>query len=759
MDEKNRSIKNMENKQPHLYPEIKVLDEKERLDRVLRYELNLPEDISKFTASNESRKKFVENWSKIKSEAEKRFAEGETYEIFEVEDQRYILKYYGEDQLVDIDLLLGPTVESSGSFEICILSDPDGVKVDASQTRQGWKNVELGHNSFQRHDIENREKQTLEVAMNKNRINFSVEYTATYEDPVIKEFSNTALVVQKVKAITPVGEITKELHLFNARTAEIHSDLPFGGIETLKAEATDRYLKILGLSPKFIAKIFSNEIKAEDVNSVERAIDLYLKVKNECGNLKEMEIYDHEIFILKTITELLSPMYQSAFYSTVSTDKYESDDGRGMRSVDTNYYHVGTVSIDGKKTKEILSSHSLSWETVKKLEEGGFLWKHPTGIFKERFEGFAMTVPQRVKVAQILLQNEIGLKDPSRVIKQNSYDHGIYNHLIWWKQYEILKRAHELALEVDFGEAENKLYKNLKSQISQLQNCLDTVNSDYAMADSYFSLDGKEDLHERKLHLEVVKHTIEELRPFKEPGIKVDDLTEVDARSLHKTIESVSEILDEKSFKDEYVFEEPVLPIGTRIPARLDVVDGKVSLAIEDAPSEHWRIEKSQGDLAPHKFRQESKTSLFKVEAKLSEISDWSTKIALPEGVSAVESGEYPVEIIEISRKGHKYWKVLVLTPEYLINERGEILTEIRENLPLRNLAREISGEDGLYGMPVDKDGNPCDESEADHWVMYMKYHKWANSYPDAYILTRMQGFRSKSTGTTFEELVKDYNR
>lgn len=749
----------MENKQLHLYPEIKVLNEKERLDRVLKYELNLPEDISTFTASNESRKKFVENWSKIKSEAEKLFAGGETYEIFEVENQRCILKYYGEDQLVDTDPLLGPTVESSGSFEVCILSDPDGVKVDASQTRQGWKNVELRNGPLQGDDLTDRNNQILEVPMKKNGIDFSIKYKAKFNEPVLRKYLETVQIAQSVVATTPVGVATKELCLFDARSAQISKNLPSGGIDQQITEAVDMYIKDLGISPELVKQIHANEIDVESIVEIREALELYVKIRKECGEAKYFGVYDHQAHILKVVSNLLNPEYVAKFYYTESKSEYESNDGRGTRWETDIYHHANTVRVDGVVDFK-LENYSLSSKTVKKMKELRLV-KDPANVnvIAERHMGPAMTVAQRLEMARTLLDNEIEIPDPSEHIQRESYSCGIYHHLIWWKQYEVLQKAFELTKNIDFKKHEEDLISTRKQQFGEIKSWVKQIDNDNAIQGSYYSPDKNEEYYERRSHLGTLRYQIEVKLPILDKDLSPEGLTDEDALNIYRAKKYILGVLAEEGVKNEYVFDEPILPIGTRVMAKLVNVEGKMSLAIEDVPSEHWKVGKSKGDFAPHKLRQESKTSRFEVEAKLSEISDWSTKIALPEGVSTVESGEYPVEIIEISRKGHKYWKVLVLTPEFLNNERVEVLTEIKENLPLRSLAREISDEDGLYGMPVDKDGKPCDESEADHWVMYMKYHKWANSYPDAYILTRMQGFRSKSTGTTFEELVKDYNR
>ena len=71
-------------------------------------------------------------------------------------------------------------------------------------------------------------------------------------------------------------------------------------------------------------------------------------------------------------------------------------------------------------------------------------------------------------------------------------------------------------------------------------------------------------------------------------------------------------------------------------------------------------------------------TSTFVVETGFNNLDDLWTKIALPKSIDDIDSGEYPVEIIEVSRKGHSYWKIFVLTPEYLEKEKLEILAELK---------------------------------------------------------------------------------
>ncbi len=708
----------------------------------------------------ESWHKFVEDWIEIKEEVEDKFSKGETYKILEVKDQRYLLKFYGDDILSGVDPKLGPTIERNGNLEVCILGYEDGVKVNAMQVKQGWENVELGHKPFQRHDIEDRKAQTLKIAMYKNRINFEIEYDAKFENPRLQEFPNTVLVAQDVKVVTPVGEVTKELRLFDARKAEISSDLPSNGIDIQIREASNRYLEILGISPELVKQIFEDNIDVNSISNFEEAIDLYIKIKNECGKAKDFDQYDHQAHILKVVSDLLNSDFASNFYSTISSFTYESNDGMGIRS-DTNiHYYADSKRIDGK-SDVILGNSSLKSETVKKIEEARLLWDQNWGYKNgERKNGPAMTIDQRIELAKILLENEFSIKNPTESIQHSSYEDGVYHHLLWWKQYEILQKAFELTGNIDFSKSREVLLNARKTQFDDVKKWMTDINNDESVKGSYYNSDGSEEFHERNYHLGMLSSRIVDMCPSINSNTPINELTDNDAKDLYKAKTYILDVLSQESIKDEYVFGDPILPIGKRTIARLDKLEDRLVLKIDNVPSDHWEIKKIMGDLAPHKLKQKDNVSTFVVEADFNKLQDLWTKIALQEGaMDSIKSGEYPVKIIEVSRKGHDYWKILVLTPEYLEKEKLEILAELKQDIPLRKLAKEISGENGLFGMPVDKEGMPCDEDEADHWVMYMEYHKWANAYPDAYVMFPMKGYRSKSTGNTFEALVKEYKR
>lgn len=131
-------------------------------------------------------------------------------------------------------------------------------------------------------------------------------------------------------------------------------------------------------------------------------------------------------------------------------------------------------------------------------------------------------------------------------------------------------------------------------------------------------------------------------------------------------------------------------------------------------------------------------------------------RLRLPEGLTQ-PSGEYAVEFVD-PRRGS--WYIEVFLQEALDREKEQILAEVKAGLQLRRWARPIPGKAGLYGMPVSEDGwTPCEPEKASKWVMFEEDHRWSKSYPDAYVLVSMKGYRSKSSGATFSALVADYTR
>lgn len=120
-------------------------------------------------------------------------------------------------------------------------------------------------------------------------------------------------------------------------------------------------------------------------------------------------------------------------------------------------------------------------------------------------------------------------------------------------------------------------------------------------------------------------------------------------------------------------------------------------------------------------------------------------------------NGNFAVEIAE-SKTGLP-WYMVILTPEYLNQEREHVLNVIKSNRPLLRYAQPIPGHVGKFGMPVDDQGVPCQPENAQRWVMYERIHPWKNSYPEASIIGSLKGFRSKSEGSTFAKLVEAYTK
>ncbi len=136
-------------------------------------------------------------------------------------------------------------------------------------------------------------------------------------------------------------------------------------------------------------------------------------------------------------------------------------------------------------------------------------------------------------------------------------------------------------------------------------------------------------------------------------------------------------------------------------------------------------------------------------------LDDTGYIIHSPDGVKEL-NGEYVVEFCE---KNQDSWYIKVLTPEMLEKEKEQILAEIKSNLPYRKYAQILDSERGVYGMPIKKGVGPCKPEDADYWCLYGKEHPWINSYPEAYIMVSYKGYRSLTTGKTFEELLKNFNR
>lgn len=225
-----------------------------------------------------------------------------------------------------------------------------------------------------------------------------------------------------------------------------------------------------------------------------------------------------------------------------------------------------------------------------------------------------------------------------------------------------------------------------------------------------------------------------------------------------------------KVLKAEEVIEfgDPPLPSGMRVYA--DIMTEKVHheaswgyptrdetvyvVKVADVPAQKYRITRYEKSGQSH----EDKEPLGEVTETwtLRDSAGSYSKLRLPEGLTE-PNGTYAIEFGSGRRSG---WFIDVFVQESLDREKEQILAEVRENLPLRKLARPISGHEGIYGMPVADDGwTPCEPAKAAKWVLFEEDHRWPNAYPEAFVLKSMKGFRSKSSGATFQALVADYTR
>lgn len=220
------------------------------------------------------------------------------------------------------------------------------------------------------------------------------------------------------------------------------------------------------------------------------------------------------------------------------------------------------------------------------------------------------------------------------------------------------------------------------------------------------------------------------------------------------------------SVEEKFEFSNPPMSDGTRVVATIKTVhehheaswghqaydSTEYELEIQDVPARkvkvtHYEISGSS---------REEREDLGEVKTVYRVKDSGQYKIHLPEGVTELD-GEVAVQFVEPKRSG---WFINVLTQEFLDREKEEILAEIRENLPLRKLARQIPGEENIFGMPVGEDGyTPCAAEEAKSWVLFERWFKWPNAFTEAFVMVHYKGYRSKSTGATFEALVREFKR
>lgn len=220
--------------------------------------------------------------------------------------------------------------------------------------------------------------------------------------------------------------------------------------------------------------------------------------------------------------------------------------------------------------------------------------------------------------------------------------------------------------------------------------------------------------------------------------------------------------------KEVVEFGDPPLPSGKRVFATISIEHAHHEASWGHSASDETVYVIQVADVPASKYRvtryqksgqnREDKEPLGQVQETwtLRTPAGIYCRLRLPEGLTE-PNGEYAVEFVDPRRGG---WYVEVFLQEALDREKEQILAEVKAGLQLRRWARPIPGKAGLYGMPVSEDGwTPCEPEKASKWVMYEEDHRWPNSYPEAYVLVSMKGYRSKSSGATFAALVADYTR
>lgn len=214
---------------------------------------------------------------------------------------------------------------------------------------------------------------------------------------------------------------------------------------------------------------------------------------------------------------------------------------------------------------------------------------------------------------------------------------------------------------------------------------------------------------------------------------------------------------------EEIRFGSPPLPVGRRLQATIVTESGDYRVTVANVPALKYRVtryDKSGQDHSQEEFLAEVEGQTY--TATFHAMRDgflYCDKgggyLTLPDGLKEL-NGEYAVELQMARGSG---WYLHVLGQQQLDAERERMLAEVAERAPLKRLVRPIPGQPGIYGMPVGEDGWPCEATQASKWVLYMEVHRWPNTDPDAFVLEPMKGYRSKSTGATFRDLVRDFTR
>lgn len=131
----------------------------------------------------------------------------------------------------------------------------------------------------------------------------------------------------------------------------------------------------------------------------------------------------------------------------------------------------------------------------------------------------------------------------------------------------------------------------------------------------------------------------------------------------------------------------------------------------------------------------------------------FSTELAVLAAEGRLLAGEYPAEVL----KRYSSWKLAITTNEVVAAKRQQAETALQlrldENEPIKAQAIQIpdytEGGGPIYGCP-EEDGV---------WRLFMRHYPDPKTDPTAWILVPMKGFRSKSTGSSFAELVADFFR
>ncbi len=107
-------------------------------------------------------------------------------------------------------------------------------------------------------------------------------------------------------------------------------------------------------------------------------------------------------------------------------------------------------------------------------------------------------------------------------------------------------------------------------------------------------------------------------------------------------------------------------------------------------------------------------------------------------------NGEY---VIEVGKNNRDHRKLCILSEKFLEDERIRKNEILEKNEGLKNRARIIPGTE-LFGIEKEEE-----------WGLLMKAYLWPEAYPDEFILIKYKGYRSRTTGYSFDDLVERFNR